>query len=228
MKHTGKSLMLVAALLASGSAAANIIDDICPYLGVDYKQLWIKGKGFWSNKIAKSFPGGTVYLGTKFTECFGAEVGYSWTMRKHHTGLISGGVLFPLPNNATVRTHTHFNSFHFDLNGYVPLDNCWELIGSLGIASMKPKVSAVVVNQGSLTNNQVNMIQSVNGKSKAVWRVGVGAQFLFTECVGARAILRWEATESLRVHGLGVGSEHHNRKAFKDAVSLAAGLFVRF
>lgn len=228
MKHLGKSLMLVGALAASGSAAANMIDNICPYIGIDYKQLWVKGKGFWSNKIAKSFPGGTVYLGTNFTECFGAEVGYSWTMRKHHRGAIIGGPLFPTPNNAIVRTHTRFHSFHFDLNGYVPLDNCWELIGSIGIGSMKPRVEAVVENQGGLTTDQVNIIQSVNGKSKAVWRLGVGAQFLFTECVGARAMLRWEATESLRITGLGFGSERHGRKAFKDAVSLAAGVFVRF
>lgn len=268
MKHIAKSLVLVGAMVSAGSAAA-FLEDICPYAGIGYKQNWTKGKGFWSNKVAKSYPGGEVFLGAKFTECFGAEVGYNWTARKTKTGgfgrhnrffnnntFTYNGVTYTGFNNRDwrVKTKTRFQAFYLDLMGYLPLDNCWELIGAVGISSMKGKISANVHHHRRHNNfNGFNYsrdgwrnIESAHGKNKAVWRLGAGASYLFTECVGLRGMVRWEGTEALRV-----GNRHHRRdgcnfnyngnnyfyggrhghiskKAFKDTVSLALSLFVKF
>lgn len=261
MKQIAKSLVLLGAMVAASSASASWIDDLCPYIGVDYKQTWLKGKGFFHDKVARSYPGATIYLGTKFSECFGAEIGYTWTGRKHKTAAIGQHNFFNrnIPgfvpfgsNNETIRTSTRFNSFHFDLNGYYPLADCFELIGSVGIASMKPKVSATVTHSrnhprfGNFHRNDGRFLESTHGKSKGVWRLGAGAQYLFTECVGLRGMIRWESTSRLRIGNNDHGHGHHgnfnnthgnfghnhgfafDRKVFKDAWSLALGLFVKF
>lgn len=264
MKQIAKSLVLVGAMVSAGGAAASFLDDICPYAGIGYKQNWTKGKGFWHNKVAKSFPGGEVFIGAKFTENFGAELGYDWTASKKKTGAFGRGRfnnnnVFGFTNfnsnDLRVRTKTRFQAFYLDLMGYLPLDNCWELIGAVGISSMKAKVHARVHqnNRGLVTGfntfafnrNDWRHIESSNGKTKAVWRLGAGAQYLFTECVGLRLMGRWEGTEALRRGG----RHHHNRnfnnttafgnfngrnfgyvskKPFKDTFSLALSLFVKF
>lgn len=235
MKAIVKKIVLIGTLLAAGNAAASIVEDVCPYVGADYRQLWIKGRGFWSDRVAKSFPGGTLFIGAKFTENFGMEAGYNWSVHKHSTT----NVVFPnpglvtrtgrvIPTTGNIKARTRFTSFYVDLNGYVPLDNCWELIGSIGLGSMKPKLSVTVINAGTLLPAQQTALQSINGRARSVWRVGVGAQYLFTESVGVRGLVRYEGTDGLRIHNNNINAFGISQKAFKDAVSLALGFFVRF
>lgn len=235
MKQLIKTLVLVCTLMVVGSATASIVDDICPYVGVDYRQIWVKGRGIWSDRVHKSFPGGTLYLGAKFTENFGFEVGYNWTVNKHKSALISfnnPGVVLPsgfvAANSGLISTKVRFNSFYVDLNGYVPLQNCWELIGTIGAGSMKPKIGVTVINNGTLTPLQIVALQSANGKARAVWRVGVGAQYLFSENVGVRGLIRYEGTDGLRINTNNGQAFFIGDKAFKDAVTAQLGVFVRF
>lgn len=254
MKQIAKSLVLVGAMVSAGAASA-FIDEVCPYVGAEYQQLWLKGRHFWHNRVAKSYPGASIFLGAKFSPCWGAEIGYSFTGRKRRTtGFdrtnFGTGLLFPatfFDPNLRVRTSTRFNSFYFDLNGYVPLDDCWELIGSVGISAMKPKVSAhferstfTTVTNPFFANNG-NGFGSHHGKSKAVWRLGVGAQYGFTECVFIRGMIRWQGTSALRVNRRDDGffnrtafntntffNGGHRNKPFRDAVSASLGLFLKF
>jgi len=231
MKQLTRSFVLASALATAGSAGAAVMDDFVPFIGVDYKQLWVRGNGDYRNAFPKTYPGGTIYVGSKFTDCFGAELGYSFSTRKKHDWTDPD---FSSVSIASARVR--FTSFHLDINGYIPLDNCWELIGSVGVASMKPKVnfSANTSAAAGLTAAQIDGINSINGKSKAVFRVGVGAQYLVTEMVGIRAMVRWENTHRLTVSGnqnfgnFMTAGFINTTRPFKDAISLAVGLFVRF
>lgn len=235
MKTFIKLCTFIFAMFCTTQVLAAITENICPYVGADYRQIWIKGRGFWSNRVAKSLPGGTLYVGAKFTENFGIEAGYNWSVHKAHVSNVTFGspgivtaTASVISNFGTIHTRTRFNSFYVDLNGYVPLDNCWELIGTIGLGSMKPKLNVTVVNFGTLTGAQVTALQTISGSARAVWRVGVGAQYLFTETVGARFLVRYEGTDGLRVHNNNFNAFGIGNKAFKDIVSAQLGIYVRF
>jgi len=235
MRKLTKSLLVVSTLAAAGSAGAAMMDEMSmtPRLGVDYQQTWVRGKDGFRDVFAKSFPGGDVYVGVDFTEYFGADLGYEWTARKKHSVTPANNSFFGIAafNGSTVSSKVRLNGFYLDLNGYVPLDNCWRLIGSIGIESMKPKID-MRASGGTLTASQIAGIGSIKGKAKGLWRIGVGGEYLFTDMVGARVMARWKNTSRLRVEGdtnfaalqtLGVSN-----KPFKDAISLSLGLFVKF
>ncbi len=230
MKQVAKSLVVVGAMLAAGSAIADMDMDFKPFIGVDYLQAWMEGKGVINNTnvnvkdaFKKSFPGATVYVGSKFTENFGIELGADWSTAK--TKSVAGNT------NVTGNTFTYTNKarregFHADLVGFLPID-CWELFGSLGYGSVKMKLSNQAVTSTGTAAQQAafNGQFPLSTKRKGVFRVGVGASYMFTDMFGVRAKLGWEGTEALRLqYANGVA----NSKAFKNSTTLAAGVFVRW
>src|SRR5665213_3591758 len=91
MKRVVKSVGIVAALLASGTAFCyQNLGDIQPFIGLDYFQAWMSGRDGYSNSFPKSYPGATLYVGTKFHENFGIELGGDWSARAKRTSTISG------------------------------------------------------------------------------------------------------------------------------------------
>lgn len=174
---------------------------IAPYVGIDYKQLWTDGTWQFRHFIPKSFPGGAVYIGAKFTESMGLELGYNRSVFRHRTRVT--------PTTVT-KVGTRFTSFSYDLNFYIPVEDCWELIVSLGMETMK---SHVVVS-GFLPTGSTGFTTK-----KGIGRVGFGSHYLLTEFLGVRFIGRWENTSALRQNG---------NKFVKDAIGGSVGFFVRF
>ncbi len=240
MKQIVKHLLIISALAAAGTANAGCCwwESLClsPFIGADFKETWLKGNGDWRRAIAQAYPGGTIYVGTRFCDTWGLELGYTGTGRKERTVTISDREFFGFPNTGNgsenIHTSTRLQSYHLDLNGYFPMEcnECWEWIGSIGIASMKAKISTNVVS-GVFTPVHQNAFNSIHGKNRAVARLGVGTQYYFCDMIGARAMVRWENTSRLRV----AGNDNFNntmgeisRRPFKDALSLAVGLFFQW
>lgn len=232
MKYIVRSLIAAGALAAAGAANADFLDDLSPIIGVDYYHAWMKGKNNFSSVVPKSYPGATFYLGTKFHECFGVELGFDWSAKK------SKNFTFAVPATSTVGATTitgkntvRRSQIHLDLIGYLPIvDDCFELFGTIGYGWFKPKFHEEFtqrLNVASSTQAAGTVIRSgtfSRSKGKSIFRLGVGAMYMVTDCIGLRAKLGWETTSSVRYTG--INGTHF--KPFKDTGTLAVGAFVKF
>lgn len=228
-----KKLVLLSALVAVGSASASMFGDVCPVIGADFKWTKMKNSSDWDNEFAESFPGGTIYLGAKFSENFGAELGYSTTSKKSKditlaTGQNIGGISTPAANNGqTLTTKVRTNGAHLDLVGYLPIDNGFELFGALGLGFMNASID--IATNSAITGNFLTALTSMTGSHKVIPRIGIGANWMATEMVGLRAKLGWEGTNRLRIKdNKNYAGQTFSDKPFKSSYSLALGAFVKF
>lgn len=230
MKQVAKSLVVVGAMLAAGSVAADMDMDFKPFIGVDYLQAWMPGKGVLTNTnvnardaFRRTFPGATVYVGAKFTENFGIELGGNWssTQSRTSTGTEAG-------NGFTYVNKTRRDSYHADLVGFLPID-CWELFGSLGYGSVRLRISDQTLTAANpALQPRLNAVSPLplSTSRNGVLRLGVGASYMFTEIFGVRAKLGWEGTQNLRLkysNNFAVDS-----KSFRNSTTLALGAFLRW
>lgn len=222
MKRIAKSLVVVGAMLAAGSAAADMMDDVRPYIGLDYYQAWMKGsKGTdskrnsfdYSKEVPKSYPGATVYVGAKFMEYFGAEFGADFSGRKKKTVTDSDG--------DKIKTEVKRNGMHIDFVGSLPVNECFEVLGFVGAGWLKPKLTQTATD--SATGQAT--VWNCKTKTTTIARLGVGASYMVTDMIGLRAKLGWENTKRIKLK--------HNEssttfKPFKDTTTLSLGAFVRW
>ncbi len=234
MKQLAKSLVVISALAAAGSAGADMMGDFNPYVGADYYQAWMRGKSSYNQIFPKSYPGATIYIGNKFTENFGLELGYDWSAKaKKSWTLPVGTQVF----NSTVATSAitgttkiQRTGFHLDLVGFLPINDCVNLLGSIGYGWVQPKIEITSLTPSANGgNNNYTAISSLSGKGRSVFRVAVGADWMATDMFGLRAKLGWESTSTLRINGnqqfTNLG---YQQKGFKGSTTLAIGAFVKF
>lgn len=233
MKKIVKSLVVLAAFLIGHSTYA-FIDGFSPYVGGD--ALW------WSsvvkrvdklggNRPAKNYWGGNIFLGGRFCEDWGLEIGYSWTGKKSKSETFNGYAAGLLPDaHAQASFKNRFQQYYLDLNGYLPLDECWELMGSIGIGSVKSKLQFQI--DRSYDGRAINYkIPLRSHKTKAVLRLGVGAQFMATECFGIRGMVRWATTSFVRAHtnfNYPPNGDNFEFQPFRSSIITSLGVFWRF
>ncbi|HXH54602.1 MAG TPA: outer membrane beta-barrel protein [Gammaproteobacteria bacterium] len=244
MKQVTKSLVIVGAMLAAGSSTADMLnmDEFKGFAGVDYLQAWMPGRGSITtfsdatrtdtinakSVFRSSYPGATVYVGGKFGDCVGLELGWDSSLSsKKKTATSPSSSPFTYTYTSKVRRE----GFHADLIGYAPMSDCMNLFASVGIGSVKAKISNQVLTASASTAataavNQAALNAStplpLSSKRKSVLRLGAGASYMLTEMVGLRAKLGWEGTDNLRLKY----NNGSTAKAFKSSTTLAAGLFV--
>jgi opacity protein-like surface antigen len=121
--------------------------------------------------IRKNKPGVNVFLGARFNEYVGAEVGFGFIQQ----------VKANVQNNRTATNK--ISNIYADLLGYANVAPKVDLIGSVGIGMLKSKSSvpgATFVNQNALNKGKVGV------------RLGVGAQYNFDTNWAARAMFRYQ------------------------------------
>jgi len=231
MNRIAKSLVLLSAVAAAGSANADF-GDVCPYVGIDYYHAWMKGKNFtrangnvveFSRLLPKSYPGVSLYIGAKFHEYFGLEFGVETSTTKSRTLSDSDKAAFGIPSSTAAKFKVRRSGAHLDLVGTLPLNECFDLLGFVGWGWIKPKVSFDEVDQSG-----DHTITPASAKGKSVARVAVGASYLITDTIGLRAKLGWEGTSVLKVNTVNMIGEGSKVKLFKDSMTASIGAFVKF
>lgn len=224
MKKLVRNIVSFGAMLVAGSASANWFDCMAPVVGVDYYQANMRLKNNWDRFIPKSnYPGATGYIGIRFASCWGLELGYdgSATLSRnfHVRSDISGRTI-------NGRAQTRRIGGHLDLMGYLPIDcnDCFELFGAVGYGYIKPKVN-FELNRESDRND---LLQTIKGKGNSVARVGLGANYMMTDCVGLRAKVGYENTSGLKFTAPETEFVGTSLKPFKNSVTWAAGTFLKF
>ncbi len=217
MKTIVKSLVVAAAMAVAGSVSADVIADLNPYVGVDYQHAWMKPVGEKPNAwdvtdiAKKSYPGAAVYVGTKFNENFGVELGGNWARNKRKSTVTDNGVIYREDTKITRK------GLHLDLVGSMPIADNTEVFATAGLGSVKVKFNQH--DEAAATKHKFS------AKQKVVARLGVGANYMITDMVGLRAKMGWENTSRLRVKD---DADQQKLKVFKDTVTASVGAFVRF
>lgn len=216
--------------------------DYDTYGGFNYKQNWIKPKGDWKQLFVGAPPGFDVYLGWRFVPYFGVELGYEWTTNKPKTIIIpNNGSFFGVVNNTgqdlSLTGRLRFKTGHVDLNAFIPFrfdEITPEGIVSLGVAGMKSGIRITTANGtdnsvvGTATDTFTPSFTTIEGRSHAVFRVGLGLQTLVFEKVGVRILWRFENTSVLRARNSTITYSPATRDMFHNSQSLALGLFLKF
>lgn len=234
MRYIVKSLIAASVLAAAGTANADFFADLSPFIGVDYYQAWMKGKDGYGKLFQKSYPGASIYIGSRFCENFGFELGYDWSGHKKKDWNIASGTTFFGTTNTSSFSGTakvRRTGGHLDLLGYLPVIDCFDIFGSIGYGWVESKIdiSNVAMVNGRPLSTVASGVSSLSGKGRSVLRLGIGANYMVTDYVGLRAKLGWETTSNLRVHFNGAGAAiNMSSKGFKDSATLVAGAFVKF
>lgn len=267
MSKIAKSLLVAGAMIGASTANAMVnFEEISPYAGADYEWSHMKGAGSsqissleriesFSRYYPKSYSGANIYLGGRWCD-WGIEVGYDVTGRKNKRQRVvdsgseenaaSAFRFFATPAFGSLETGDTFSvrvkqtGWHVDFNGYLPLCDCWELIGTVGLGWVKPKLSITGTHLAANVNTLTESL-NVSTKYRGMFRLGAGAQYMVTECIGFRGLIRWKNTDKLRVNLRNAvpvstrpaGSNtarftHLSFRPFKDTFSVAIGAFVKF
>lgn len=248
---TALSLSLIAlnshASYTCDPALSLTLEEEKPFsVGFNYKQAWIPPKGDWRRLLIRTQPGFDVYFGWRFHPFFGIDAGYEWTANKPLKIAISPGqnVLGAVNNTPFIMTATgkvRFKTIRADLNGFIPLHIPFycnyfpelpEAIVTVGVAGMRPDVKIDVMPVNGPITRRVELYQDqynfINGRSKAVFRFGLGLQTILIEDVGLRFIWRYETTGVLRVRDSFIAQAPATREVFSNGHSVALGFYIRF
>jgi opacity protein-like surface antigen len=121
--------------------------------------------------IRKNKPGVNVFVGARFTENLGMELGFGFIQK------VKAGA--QLNRNASNKV----SNLYADVLGYMPVSAKVDLIGAVGVGRLKskPDVSNYpFANKTALTKTKVGV------------RFGAGAQYNVTENWAARAMVRYQ------------------------------------
>jgi len=176
--------MCMSAAMLSSSAAFGLDIDPKFYVGAEAQYNKLKASNssaFLQNgksMITKDkLPGGSLQLGARLNENFGAELGYALFKNSVSNLAVGNG-------NVKAKLKTPF----IDALGYLPVASNINLIGSLGLGRLNTKMN--------ITRNGVavplTQAQKDAAKAKVGARLGLGAEYLFDANLGARAMVRYQ------------------------------------
>lgn len=207
MQKTVKVIILtVFSTLLSNSVMAFDADWLFsgakPYVGVDaqIRRMDYKG-GFGDNLLQHHSPQGNVYVGMKFKDMVGLEVGYEATETrsrtiKAYTGDVING--FPLP---AVNSPAVYNSKqkivgpHIDLMGYYSFCDVvpFELIGGVGASIVKGSFKRTLVSsRGVFMGTEREFVTH-----KVLARINAGLHYYLSESSALRFNVTWVNTSRM-------------------------------
>ena len=232
MKPVFKFLVATGVCVAANASYAHYNWVANPYLGLEYKLSYSQGKDYWKRLLPTNKPNnnGTLFAGLKFHDCLAGEIGYTKSNKRAKVSDVSGFNMFGhvAPAGSAGRSKQEiklgYRSWHLDLNGQYPAGDSFAFLGTIGLASTKPKLT--ITNLGTAANNSIT---TISGKSKMIPRLGVGVQYT-QGMFGVRSRVMWEGTSRLRFN---TGSAQNaypgmTDKPLKSTYSWTLGAFVRW
>jgi len=221
----GMSLMLATSMVR----AATLMESLSfnPYIGVEYQYEHIKGNLDWSRILPANFQNGAIFLGNKYHKNFGIELGYYQRLRRsRNVSAMSSfdGVAASATAESTATMKMKGFSFEWDV--YLPLDANFNFMIISSLVTVHPEIS--ITNTGG-SSNLATALTNVKGRNRTILRFGVGAEY-FEQSWGARGRVLWDHTHHLHIDvNNAVGTfPALTDKAFKQAITVTAGVFYKF
>lgn len=226
-KLVGSCLLFILSLTCQASTL-----ELNPHIGVDWKYWGAHTNNDRPLPADKTFPEITnafsFYLGTRIRDIWGIDIGYDQSTTKEESRVFDGMETFlqavpePLGNSSTVRVR--FKAWY--IHGLVywqAMPNIApevELIGLLGLSTLKPDTHIYYVTGGQRTE----IIQ--NTESKASARIGLGAQYNPFWFLGLRAMVIWDQTKRVRYIGVLPNQTPFEISPYKSAASFHLGFVI--
>ena len=186
--------LIAGSAFVAGTAMAHDDFDFKPYAGVEYGYRSMNGKDNYADFLPKKYPLNLgIFVGSKFHENFGAEAGYMHGFKKKRT-----------VNN--YKHEIRVSSFKLDLNGYLPLENNFQLVGTLGIGYLMPKYT--------LDGKGYTL------KKTFAPRFGVGAEYAYDN-ISFRARALYELTDRVKFK-----NNTSSLKPFKNSILVTIGAYI--
>lgn len=179
--------------------------DIDTYGGFGYKHFWAKPTEHWNPFFRRNYPGFEFFLGMQFNAYTALEVGFEVSVARPEGFPVVAGQSYlghlatgSGAGEGTVRLKNGYLEFQALYPFAIRTDcDCYafKLIGAIGVAAARPSFTMEIF--GNLITNQGDLT-SIHARSRPYFRVGLGAEWDFTEDMGLRAMFRWEDLKRLR------------------------------
>ena len=228
----------VITVAGSSAAVADMNWFFSPYVGVDAQLRHMEfKKDFGKNVSPDDYPQGNVYVGAKFCDWLGVELGYESTIGREKRAVVLGNaIVFNLPADAggpnasnTFDTRVRIHGPHINLVGFLPVSDDYRLqvFGSIGVAQLKIKINHDNPIARGAVNSSFIDDRRIFAKRKLIPRATVGLQHLMTNCFGVRASIGWENTSRFKdIRTVNVPSGLIAR--VRDSVNVGLGIFYNF
>lgn len=243
-----KKLILAAPLLllaASTSTVANPLEkwNMKPYLGVEGQVRHMPFKeNLGHNLFKKDYAQGNGFVGIKFMDKLGIELGYEQGLKKtarsaNPNRAIELGV--PLPTFGRNYYLYSFNSLriygpHASVIAFFPFCICdekFEFVASVGAASLRIKAihQPYLTSDGPISAAVREISRTEFKKRKTVLRAMGGLQYMMTKYAGVRASVAFEKTSKFRnIRPSNNVFREHFRASLHDSLNYGLALFVQF
>jgi len=177
-----------------------------PYVGVDVGvryldfQRWV-GRGLF----IKTVPQTNLYVGLRFHDNFGIEVGWEATPLKSKTMTFKRGdqnLGFEIPGLMDPEVHTFkwkLEGWHVNLIGYTPNFSDryhFSFFGSIGLAHKKVIIQHLPISAAGifLSDALLKKCRGTFAKYRSLFRTTVGLQYMLPHHFRIRAYFGWENT----------------------------------
>lgn len=222
------TLCAMSIIFSNPILADDIIENICPttpsfnpsaYLGFDWQMRHMSwARNFGNNLFKKNYPQGNLFLGFKFNDYVGLEVGYQATVtRTRYSRLGAGSTALGIPVGSppaffppvTHRSNSQFKGWNGAINGYLPvyLPDCVYLFGGIGFSHLKLFQRDLIV-QDRIDPFAINRFSSTFKKNKTVLALTGGALIKLDEVTAFRLKIGWENTSKFKTL---LAREHFNQ-----------------
>ncbi len=246
-KRVKKKLGLLVAPALMLGVSMNAFADfaLTPYIGADAQLRYLDFKrGFGDNLFKHNSPQGNAYVGLKFNQFVGIEMGYQATKKQRKSlyltaGQVNLGTVVPqsmiLKNGLSSQispisytTQEKTQGFHMNIVGFYPIfpEYGLELFGSVGITQLKTNFSRQTLSVGGVPPLNSSILKFK--KRKNIFRANIGLQQMITDCIGFRGTVGWENTAKFNKITPHVVTPNLTEVRLKNSIIYSLGLFRRF
>ncbi len=209
-------------LLLSGSAMADsIFGDTTPYLGLEYKHMWMQGKGDWGEIVPDKFHNYGFIFGLRCYDSMGIEIGYNQSTKKAGAKYYANAItnsLGSISSGTELKTKVKMQNIYVDYNGYIEMSNKWDFVAIVGLGWAKAKISNDGSHPGGV-GTAVETVQNAKTRARIVPRAGVGFEYIGPKWK-MRAKVLWENTNRLHLKNVDKSIKNY----YKDSIGFGVSV----
>ena len=199
------------------------------YVGLDYKYRASQGRRAANYNVrqsmAKSFSSAEIYAIHRFDNNVGINVGYeqSANAKRNHTFAANELFLGNTQNSGDSSfTRIKIRAGHFDVVGFIDLNDKWEALGQLGVALMQFNIHGYTRVGGVTTSLAASQTY------RFIPRIGLGLQYFPITHFGVRCLLNWEGTNMYRTYVTNDDGVRMSIRPYTQTASVALGIVGKF
>lgn len=204
---------------------------ISPHAGIDYKYWNVEPKEIYDDTFPRLDNGYSIYAGLRFGDFrgfdWGFDVGFEESESEERSYQFTVSEQFFDYDTAAgdvTNVAVRLRAWHMNLNLYYALRPCLDLFGYVGLAFHRPHTDANYTHNGLTTDLQFDLETKING------RFGFGADWMFFQWAGIRALVMFDNLQRLSFKGESPNFPFFNTfegKPYKNTTSFYLGFVVQ-